>query len=86
MAVEGERAFAASLFEHPPGHESRAGGPDPPLHELLADARWQETPRVAPCAPCTGTVRTAGGKHPRKGNTKGVGNGADLAKRDLVSA
>ena len=28
----------------PPGGECSAGGPEPALHELLADARWQATP------------------------------------------
>ena len=44
LAAAAQRAFAASFLELPPGHEGSAGGPDPPLHELLADARWQVTP------------------------------------------
>ena len=44
LAVAAQRAFAASLLELPPGGECSAGGPEPALHELLADARWQATP------------------------------------------
>ena len=44
VAVAAQRAFAASLLELPPGGECSAGGPEPALHELLADARWQATP------------------------------------------
>ena len=44
LAAAAQRAFAVSLLGLPPGHESSAGWHDPPLHELLADARWQVTP------------------------------------------
>ena len=44
LAVAAQRAFAASLFELPLGGECSAGGPEPALHELLADAHWQATP------------------------------------------
>ena len=44
LAVAAQRAFAASLLELPPGGECSAGGPEPALHELLADAQLQATP------------------------------------------
>ena len=39
LAVAAQRAFAASLFELPPAAEL-GEGPEPELHELLAEARW----------------------------------------------
>ena len=44
LADEGQRALSASLLELAPCGECSAGGPEPALHELLADARWQATP------------------------------------------
>ena len=39
LAVAAQRAFAASLLELPPAAEL-GEGPEPELHELLAEARW----------------------------------------------
>ena len=55
LAVAAQRAFAASLLELPPGGECSAGGPEPALHEILADARWQAAGRRLPptaASPC----------------------------------
>ena len=41
LAVAAQRAFAASLLELPPASASELGErPEPELHELLAEARW----------------------------------------------
>ena len=39
LAVAAQRAFAASLLELPPAAEL-GEGPEPELHELLAETRW----------------------------------------------
>ena len=95
LAVAAQRAFAASLLELPPGGKCSAGGPEPALHELLADARWQATPASSPfpCvlveagAPCTGThMDTAGGKRYRKQKTKKREEGMEEQRCQLPCA
>ena len=44
ISVAAQRALAATFLELPLQSEFGAAGPPPALHELLADARWQEAP------------------------------------------
>ena len=44
ISVAAQRALAATFLELPLQSELGAAGPPPALHELLADARWQEAP------------------------------------------
>ena len=44
ISVAAQRALAATFLELPLQSELAAAGPPPALHELLADARWQEAP------------------------------------------
>ena len=44
ISVAAQRALAATFLELPLQSELAAAGPPPALHELLADARWQQAP------------------------------------------
>eukprot|EP00439_Symbiodinium_sp_Y106_P065954 s1280_g10.t1 len=44
ISVAAQRALAATFLELPLQSELGAAGPPPALHELLADARWQQAP------------------------------------------
>ena len=47
ISVAAQRALATTFLELPLQSELGAAGPPPALHELFADARWQEAPE--PC-------------------------------------
>ncbi|OLP83702.1 hypothetical protein AK812_SmicGene35526 [Symbiodinium microadriaticum] len=72
LAVAAQRAFAASLLELPPAAEL-GEGPEPELHELLAETRW-----VQPCSGA-GVLRSDGEVAP----TDGVGQ-ASSTRAPLV--